>query len=168
MDNIWFGARRFELWSQRVSEARGAARVLVADDCVDIADSLREVFAHKGFHSRSVYLGEHAALMAIEWRPHFVLLDISMADMDGLEVARRVRAGPRGGEPVLFAHTALSADDIRDEAKAAGFDAFVGQPASPRMIARAFEWFGPRLRADADLGDARRARPLAGASSPSR
>lgn len=161
MDNFWIEARRFELWSQRVS----AARVLVADDCVH---SRLKVFAHKGFQSRGVYMGEYAALMAIEWRSHFVLLEILMADTDGLEIARRMRANPQAGELVLLAQPAPNMEDTRDEAKAAGFDAFVGHPASPRVIAQAFGWFGLRLRADAEFDGARCTRSLPGASPPSR
>ena len=138
--------RRREAWTSRAIFVAGPHRVLVVDDNLDVADSLREVLKLKGLDARSVYLGELAVVVAKAWLPCLVLLDISLSDISGIEVARRIRATPGCEDTILFAHTALDAGEIREEAKAAGFDAFVGQPAAPGQIVEAFERYCPSVR----------------------
>src|SRR5690606_31258054 len=72
-------------------------RVLVVDDNVDAADSLRFVLELQGHDARVTYDAESALAAAGQLAPDFVLLDIGLPDIDGYETARRIRALP-GGE----------------------------------------------------------------------
>jgi len=151
------GKRRFEAWCTRALFVGGRHRVLVVDDNADVADSLRDVLKVKGLDTQSAYLGEHAMLIAQTWHPHLILLDICLVDISGIEVAKRIRCGPCGDEPLLFAHTALDAGLIREEARAAGFDALIGQPCTPAQIVEALALYCPSVRSalagKADVAD---------------
>ena len=79
-------------------------KLLIADDERDITDMLASYFRRRGCDVLTAYGGEEAiALSARE--PDLILLDVSMPDVDGLEVCRRIRQdvacplphGPGGG-----------------------------------------------------------------------
>ena len=70
---------------------RTLRRILIIDDNVDAADSLAEILKLDGHQCEAVY-SAHAALDRVAMmRPDFVLLDIGLPDLDGYEVAQRVR-----------------------------------------------------------------------------
>jgi DNA-binding NtrC family response regulator len=62
-------------------------RVLVVDDERIIADSLALILRNRGFDSRTAYSGEDAASLASEWRPHAVVTDVVMGEMNGIALA---------------------------------------------------------------------------------
>ncbi len=66
------------------------ARILVVDDEPQIRRALIRTLEANGFDVRAVGTGEEA-LASLKWRPEVVLLDLMLPDLDGLEVARRIR-----------------------------------------------------------------------------
>src|SRR5574341_86259 len=66
------------------------ARVLVVDDEPQIRRALMHTLEANGFDVRTVATGEEA-LTALKWHPDVILLDLMLPDLDGLEVARRIR-----------------------------------------------------------------------------
>lgn len=103
-------------------------RFLIVDDNVDAADAMAELLQAMGHSARVSYSGR-AALDAIDrFRPELVLLDIAMPEMDGYEVARRLRREYGARAPVLVAVTGFGQECDRDRAKAAGFDHHVVKP----------------------------------------
>ncbi|MCU0760665.1 MAG: PAS domain-containing protein [Steroidobacteraceae bacterium] len=114
-------------------------RILVVDDNVDAADSMAMLLQLEGHAAQAVY-GATAALAAIAAQePDMVLLDIGMPEMDGYEVARRIR----GREPVrrmrLVALTGYGQEADVARSTAAGFDAHLVKPADPEALARLFD-----------------------------
>jgi CheY-like chemotaxis protein len=70
-----------------------------------------------------------AALEATErFRPDVVLLDIGLPQMDGYEVARRIRAMPQGQEILLCAITGWGQEEDKRRAREAGFDEHMTKP----------------------------------------
>jgi CheY-like chemotaxis protein len=67
---------------------------------------------------------------AIEAIPDVAVLDLGMPGMDVYELARRLRARPRGEEVILVAVTGWVGEPYRRRAREAGFDHFLGKPAS--------------------------------------
>ena len=107
-------------------ETAGAARrVLVVDDNVDSADSLAELLALAGHDAQPVYSAQ-AALDRARTFGDVVLLDIGLPEMDGYEVARRLRA--EGGPRVLIAVTGYGQEADLRLAREAGFDDHVTKP----------------------------------------
>jgi PAS domain S-box-containing protein len=103
-------------------------RLLVVDDNRDAADSLALVLASLGTQVQVAYDGA-AALDAFErFAPHFVLLDLGMPGMNGLEVARRLRQQANGRTVILVALTGWGQADDRERTRAAGFDQHLVKP----------------------------------------
>ena len=105
-----------------------ARRVLVVDDNVDSADSLRLLVECYGYEGRTAYGGPAALDVAEAFRPDAILLDISMPLMSGFEVARRIRALPGQSAVVLIAQTGWVRAADHAQGTAAGFDHHLAKP----------------------------------------
>jgi len=103
-------------------------RVMVVDDNVDAAVTL-SMLLESGGHRVAV---EHDALRALDcarqFRPQACLLDIGLPGIDGLELARRLRALPETAEAMLVAVTGYGQARDRDQILAAGFDHHLVKP----------------------------------------
>ncbi|HET7854606.1 MAG TPA: response regulator transcription factor [Candidatus Methylomirabilis sp.] len=75
------------------------ARILVVDDEPQIRRVLTRTLEANDFDVRTVGTGEEA-LVALRWRPDVILLDLMLPDLDGLEVARRIRE--QAATPILI------------------------------------------------------------------
>ena len=111
-------------------------RILVVDDNRDAADSLCQLLAARGAETRAVY-GGRAALEAVEaTRPHAVVLDIGMPEMDGYEVARQVRQDGRAAGIRLVALSGWGQFADRERSAASGFDHHLTKPAEMESLLR--------------------------------
>ena len=63
------------------------ARVLVVDDDKRLADSLALVLAHHGFSVSAAYSGSEAVESALKFRPDFIVMDVMMIGIDGVDAA---------------------------------------------------------------------------------
>ncbi|HEX2213286.1 MAG TPA: PAS domain S-box protein, partial [Mycobacterium sp.] len=82
-----------------------ALRVLVVDDNRDSADLQAALLQHNGHKVRTAYNGTDALEVAVKFRPDVILLDIGLPEIDGYEVAYRVRQQPALDGVVLVAMT---------------------------------------------------------------
>jgi CheY-like chemotaxis protein len=104
-------------------------RVVVVDDNRDAATSMGLLLKILGADVEVVNSGP-AALLAVEsYRPAVVLLDLGMPEMDGYEVAKRIRERPEFDDVMLIALTGWGQDDDRRRAHEAGFDHHLVKPA---------------------------------------
>jgi DNA-binding response OmpR family regulator len=79
------------------------ASLLIVEDDLDIAEMLNAYFRVQGYQVRTASWGEEALRSAQGSRPDLVILDIRLPDIDGFEVARRLRSNRRTREiPILF------------------------------------------------------------------
>jgi len=109
-------------------------RILVTDDVADSAESLAMLLRLWGHDARVAMSGQEA-LDAVERHPvDVVLLDIDLPDMQGYEVARRLRARPDGGGLRLVAMTGFGQAEDRRRSAAAGFDAHMVKPVDPAAL----------------------------------
>lgn len=77
--------------------------ILIVEDDLDVADMLNAYFNVQGYDVRSVNWGEEAVRACIENPPRLVILDIRLPDVDGFEVARRLRRNRRTANiPIIF------------------------------------------------------------------
>ncbi|KQQ97376.1 ATP-binding protein [Massilia sp. Leaf139] len=112
-----------------------ALRVMLVDDNIDAAVSLSLLLEAAGDHLVSTY---YDAASALEWaafeRPDVFILDIGLPDMNGYELARRLRAMPQFSHTLLIALTGYGqlADKVR--AREAGFDLHIAKPAEPEQV----------------------------------
>ena len=104
-------------------------RVLVVDDNRDAANSLGKLLNLAGAEARAVYNGFAALELLPTYQPGVLLVDIGMPDMDGYELARRVRRIPDYGDLTLIALTGWGQAEDRQRSQAAGFDFHLTKPA---------------------------------------
>jgi CheY-like chemotaxis protein len=114
--------------STTASEAGAARRVLVVDDNVDAADTLAMALEVLGHEVRVAYRGSDALTMAEQFAPSIVLLDIGLPDINGYEVARRIRGTAWGQDMMLVAATGWSQEADQQRASDAGFDRHLVKP----------------------------------------
>lgn len=102
-------------------------RILVVDDNHDSADILARLLRTSGHEVRTAYTGL-TALDLGDFLPEVVLLDIGLPEIDGYEVARRLRRLPRLEGVTLVAMTGYGRDSDRQLAREAGFDTHLTKP----------------------------------------
>jgi len=109
--------------------ARAAGlRILVADDNIDAAESLK-AFLELGGHSvTSAHDGEKALALARETAPDVMVVDIAMPRRDGLSLARSVRAEPWGRRALLVAVSGWGQQADKLRSIDAGFDHHLVKP----------------------------------------
>lgn len=115
-------------------EKVGPPRVLIVDDEPDVTMALSAILERDG-HETAIAAHGIAALEACQrFAPDVALLDIGLPDMDGYELARRIREGQQGHAVVLVAVTGHQRDATQLEA--AGFDHHLIKPIDLRALRR--------------------------------
>jgi CheY-like chemotaxis protein len=114
-------------------ENNAARRVLIVDDNRDFADSLGAMLGMAGHEVRISYDGPEAIAAARMWQPEIVLLDIGLPQMNGYEVARRIRE-VLADDPLLVAITGWGQAEDRRRSRAAGFDHHFVKPVDPGAL----------------------------------
>jgi two-component system CheB/CheR fusion protein len=110
--------------------ALGGHRVLVVDDNADAARTLAVLIETLGANDVHVALsGAEAIPLAARVQPDTVFLDLKMPDMDGFEVAQRLRRESWGSRVWLVALTGWGLDEHKRLTKDAGFDQHLTKPA---------------------------------------
>jgi len=116
--------------SAGIAAASESLRVLVVDDNRDHVDGWVNLLELDGHAVRGAYSGTQALRLVTEFQPQLVLLDIGMPDLNGYEVARRMREATWGADMVLVAVSGWSQAEDKRQAEAAGFDGHLAKPAS--------------------------------------
>jgi PAS domain S-box-containing protein len=114
--------------------APARSRILVVDDNEDGAATLAELLRMMGCNVRLANDGASAIAAIIETAPDVVLLDIGLPDINGYEVARRVRAMSQLPQPRLIALTGWGQEQDKRLAAQAGFDDHWTKPVDPSRL----------------------------------
>jgi two-component system, cell cycle response regulator DivK len=115
--------------------------ILVVDDHEDNRRILRDLLRNAGYEVVEATTGEDGIAIVKARRPDLVLMDIQLPGIDGYEATRRIKADEalRRIPLIVVTSYALSGDDAK--ALAAGADAYVAKPFSPRaMLAKVREY----------------------------
>jgi PAS domain S-box-containing protein len=111
-------------------------RVLIADDNRDAADSLAVLLRMEGHDVAVVRDGRQAVATIDSFRPEIALLDIGMPELNGYEVARRVRQGSLGRFITLIAVTGWGQASDKARASAVGFNHHLTKPIEPDALVK--------------------------------
>ncbi|MBI5544942.1 MAG: response regulator, partial [Deltaproteobacteria bacterium] len=111
-------------------------RVLVIEDNVDAAESLKDLLQLDGHEVRIAFDGPSGLAVARDFRPEVVLCDIGLPGMSGYEVAQRLRSDDDLRDAVLVALTGYSLPEDRQRAAEAGFAHHIAKPPSIEAIER--------------------------------
>jgi CheY-like chemotaxis protein len=99
--------------------------ILIVEDDADLLEVLKFVLEDEGFEVTTTDRGAEAFSLAAAQEFALVLLDVSMPDIDGIELATQLRADPRTRHLRLAIHTGLAAADIRE--RFTDYDAFIAK-----------------------------------------
>ena len=118
-------------------------RILVVEDQEDNRRILRDLLTTVGYQIMEAEDGARAVAAAETERPDLILMDIQLPVMDGYEATRRIKANAelRAIPVIAVTSYALSGDD--GKARAAGCDAYVTKPFSPRQLLAKIKEFLP-------------------------
>ena len=108
--------------------------VLIVEDDDDAREMLAELVGMLGFDALRAANGKEALNHVENAEPALALVDIGLPEVDGYEVARRLRAHPHGRALRLVALTGYSDLSVREAATLAGFDDFVVKPVLPEAL----------------------------------
>ena len=103
-------------------------RVLVVDDNPDVADTLGLLVRGWGHEALVAYDGARALGLAMAHPPDVVLLDVVLPDLDGHELARRLRGDQRTRQALLVALSGLADEEDRQRCLEAGCDLHLVKP----------------------------------------
>jgi CheY-like chemotaxis protein len=124
---------QLETWEneggQCVFPIAASVRILIVDDDLESSRSL-DLMLHASGHSetRVAYSGHAALAIAAEFRPSVVLLELSLLDMSGYEVARSLRERAQASGLRLIALTSSREHAGREHARVAGFERYLLKP----------------------------------------
>lgn len=108
--------------------------VLVVDDDQDTVDSTVTMLDLLGHDVHAAYSGAEALFLAVNQQPDVILLDLSMPDMDGWELADRLRASAYGKPPLLIAMTGCGSDEDKRRSGEAGIHLHLVKPVDAAVL----------------------------------
>ena len=119
--------------------------ILIIEDHEDAREALRALLELEGHRVAAAGTGPRGVELAEQMRPDIALVDIGLPEVDGYEVARRLRAlGPPC--PYLVALTGYGEPDDVKRAREAGFDAHLLKPVDPDALAGVLKGVGGATR----------------------
>jgi PAS domain S-box-containing protein len=120
-------------------------RILVVDDNVDAAITIRTLLKAWGHDVQAVFNGPAALEAVRNFRPEIILLDIGLPGMSGYDVAKHLRAEPSSHGVVIAALTGYGQESDRQRSFEAGFDYHITKPADPGVLEKLLASPGLRM-----------------------
>jgi two-component system cell cycle response regulator DivK len=109
-------------------------RILVVEDQEDNRQILRDLLTSADFEVIEAADGEAGLAAAAAHRPDLILMDIQLPILDGYEATRRLKADAALRAIPVIAVTSHALSGDADKAHAAGCDAYISKPYSPRQL----------------------------------
>ncbi|HEV2008637.1 MAG TPA: response regulator, partial [Burkholderiales bacterium] len=139
-----------ELQAPRLLPAQ--CSVLLVDDSPDAVESMALVLQLQGYEVRVAHDGSTALEMARQFKPSVVFLDIGLPDINGYEVARKIRLSPATRDCVLIALTGYGQEEDYQRSMQSGFDHHLVKPIEMDALPQLIE----SLRSQQNAGNAAR------------
>jgi CheY-like chemotaxis protein len=111
-----------------------AEKILLIDDDLDTLRLVGLMLQRQGYQILAANNGPQALNMAEKEQPELILLDVMMPEMDGYEVARRLRTNPRTVNIPIIMFSAKSQTDDKVLGFEAGADDYLTKPTQPREL----------------------------------
>ena len=111
-----------------------AYKILLVDDESDILEFLSYNLKKEGYDVSTANNGKEALLVAKKEKPHLILLDVMMPDMDGIETCREIREIPELKEVMIAFLTARNEDYSQIAGFDVGADDYINKPIKPRVL----------------------------------
>jgi PAS domain S-box-containing protein len=132
----------------RDTPAGTGLHVLVVDDNRDAAEMCAALLEMSGHRVHKAHSGAEALELAHALRPDVLLADIGLPDIDGFELAQRIRTSPWGSGIVLIAITGWGREGDQQRAFASGFDYHLTKPANAESLESILRSLSPATKRD--------------------
>ena len=113
-----------------------ADQILVVDDSPANMKLLCYLLENQGYEVRRAADADEALSVLASFHPRLILLDIQLPGIDGLELARRLKADPAYGDVLIVAVTASAMKGDEEKAIEAGCDGYITKPIDTRALPR--------------------------------
>ncbi len=123
-------------------------RALVVEDNPDARESFEMLLALDGHEVHTAATGVKALRLVDGFRPEVAFIDLGLPDMDGYELARRLRADPRTARARLVAVSGYGRDEDKAACARAGFDVHLTKPVALDVVRDVLAGRGPALPRD--------------------
>ena len=123
-------------------------RVVVVDDNDDLRETLHEILLDRGHRVTAAATGPSALSLVRASTPDVMIIDIGLPQLDGYEVARRVRAAASPEKPHLVALTGYSSPEAQRRSREAGFDDHMVKPVDLERLDQVLNRVAERLKRD--------------------
>jgi CheY-like chemotaxis protein len=121
------------------TDRRGGKRIVLVEDNDDTRELLWELLELWGHQVTAVSKGIAGAENIISTRPDVALVDVGLPDIDGFQVARRVRAALGPSEVLLVAVSGYGTEEMKRRAAASGFHRHLTKPPALSALAALLE-----------------------------
>tara|TARA_R100000306_G_C4338798_1_gene124137 strand:+ start:141 stop:824 length:684 start_codon:yes stop_codon:yes gene_type:complete len=108
--------------------------ILLVDDEPDILEIIGYNLSTEGYQVITAENGVEAVKKAKKVRPHLIILDVMMPEMDGIEACEKIRAIPELSETVITFLTARGEDYSQVAGFEAGADDYITKPIKPKLL----------------------------------
>ena len=126
--------------------------IFIIDDHPVNLELAKVLLTLEGYDVHTAGDAESALLLLPDLRPDLILMDIQLPGMDGLELARRLKADPLHKHARIVALTAYAMKGDEEKALAAGCDGYLSKPIDTRTFPRMLATFLADEPVDGDRG----------------
>ncbi len=107
---------------------------LIIEDNEDNLELIKFILEKANYKTRFVMTGLEGVQQVLTIPPDFVILDIQLPDINGLEVLKRIRANPIGKDIPIIAMTSYAMSGDKEKLMAAGCTAYIEKPIDPMLV----------------------------------
>ena len=108
--------------------------ILLVDDEPDFLEIFSKKLTASGFEVAVAHNAKQAIHALQKIHPDLILMDIQLPKLDGYEATRRIKADPKLTAIPIIVVTSYALSGDEDKARAAGCDAYISKPFSPRQL----------------------------------
>jgi CheY-like chemotaxis protein len=130
-----------------MAAALDGIRVLLVDDNADIRDMVSAVLQKDGAQTLCAGSAKEALKAFDEYRPHVVISDLDMPEVDGYTLVQKLRERAAWQVPALVLSAYATPED-RGRSKEAGFQGHLGKPLDPELLREAVRTLARRDPSD--------------------
>lgn len=112
---------------------------LIIEDNDNNLELIRFILEAANYKTRFCMTGLEGVQQATTIPPDFIVLDIQLPDINGLEVLKRIRAHPVGREIPIIAMTSYAMSGDREKLIAAGCTSYIEKPIDPMLVIQQIE-----------------------------
>jgi len=112
---------------------------LIIEDNENNLELIRFILEEANYKTRFAMTGLEGVKQATTIPPDFIILDIQLPDINGLEVLKRIRAHPAGKNIPIIAMTSYAMSGDRERLLAAGCTSYIEKPIDPMLVIQQIE-----------------------------